>query len=208
MVRSRLKAGGRRHGGTGAGRALSLRRFVRTRRRRRQAIAAAVVLLLGVLVLVDRAGLGLYQGDDVARYDGQRFRVAYVVDGDTLDVAAPDGDRATTRVRLWGIDTPESAWPERGRPEPEPFASESSDFARDLVDGQWVTLELESHRVRGGYGRLLAYVTLDDDTSLNERMLEAGLAEADDRWSHRHVEHYDRLEREARAAGRGMWAQP
>lgn len=159
-----------------------------------------------LLVLADRSGLLLEAGDELARYDGKWFTVIRVVDGDTLHVDVSDGDESTTRVRLWGVNTPEMA--RRDPPKPaEPFAEEATGFARDLVEGQKVRLALEPHRLRGNYGRLLAFVELQDGTMLNEALIFEGLTRADDRWSHKHLTRFKSLEREAREAGKGIWGQ-
>jgi micrococcal nuclease len=81
-------------------------------------------------------------------------RVTHVVDGDTIDVALPDGDEET--VRYIGIDTPETVKPDTpvqcGGPE-------AHDANERLVGGRMVTLRFDAER-RDVYGRLLAYVYL------------------------------------------------
>jgi endonuclease YncB( thermonuclease family) len=181
--------------------------FLRRRRRAPLLAALAGLLLLAAAAWADRRGLLLYTGDDVARYDGGSFMVARVVDGDTLDLAVPDGAWRTTRVRLWGVDTPELARPEEGRPA-EPRADEARRRSAELAEGERVRLELEPSRVRDRYGRLLAFVHLPDGTLLNEHLLSEGLAEADDRWPHRRVERFDLLEDGARRKRAGVWAEP
>ncbi|MSW81875.1 MAG: nuclease [Actinobacteria bacterium] len=79
--------------------------------------------------------------------------VERVVDGDTIHVRI-NGDDVT--VRMIGIDTPETVKP--GSPV-ECFGPESSDFAKEALTGQSVTLELDvSQGDEDRYGRLLAYV--------------------------------------------------
>lgn len=164
-----------------------------------------LMLILAVLIVADRAGPGLYVTDDLRRYDGKTFAVARVIDGDTLDLRVPDGDEPTTRIRLWGVDTPEMASFDGTRPA-EPLSEAATQFTRDLVQGQRVTLHLEPQRERGRYGRVLAYVELPDGTLLNARLIEAGLSPADDRWSHSRVEAFARLEALAKRRGVGLWA--
>ena len=180
--------------------------FLKWSRRQPWYITLALVAAVALLVLIDRGdvldldlGLG---GGDLARYDDQSFRVARVVDGDTLDLAVPDGDSPTTRVRLWGIDTPEVA---RAGQRGEAYSARATELARDVAQGQMVSLDLEPHRLRGRYGRLLAYVELPDGSVLNERLLLEGLATADDRWPHRHLERYRLLELQAKRQRRGLW---
>lgn len=176
--------------------------FVLTVKRRSWGVVLAVVVVLVLLALADRRGVLLYQGEDMARYDGRTFRVVRVVDGDTIDVDVPDGEKLTTRLRLWGIDTPEKAL--FGK-KAEPLSKEATAMTRELTEGQPVTLNLEPHRVRGRFGRLLVYVELADGTILNERLILAGLAESEDRWPHRHLERYELLEDQARKQRLGIW---
>lgn len=186
---------------------MTLDAFLRRRRRRPWWVGLLVIAACVVLILADRQGLLLYDGDDLARYDGERFVVTRVVDGDTLLIAARDGDRSATRVRLWGIDTPELARPDLGRPA-APFAEEAKARAAALAEGITVRLILEPGRVRDRYDRLLAFVELPDGTLLNEQLLLEGLAEADDRWPHQYVERFELLEEQAQKSGAGMWAAP
>lgn len=162
------------------------------------------LLLLLVLIALDHAGPGLYVTDDLRRYDGQTFEVVRVIDGDTLDLRVRDGGEAFTRIRLWGVDTPEMAARDGSRPA-EPYAETASDYTRGLIEGRAVTLHLEPQRERGRYGRLLAYVELPDGTLLNARLIEAGLSPADDRWGHRRMAEFAVLEADAKRRGVGMW---
>lgn len=180
--------------------------FTRRHRRRPWWVVLGLVVALAIAAWADRSGLLLHGGDDVTKYDGRAFDVAHVVDGDTLDLDAPDGQWRRTRVRLWGINTPELGREEEGRPA-EPGAEEARQRTRELAMGRRVTLELEPSRVRDRWGRLLAFVKLPDGTLLNEQLLIEGLAEADGRWAHRRVERFELLEDTARRKGVGLWAQ-
>lgn len=164
-------------------------------------VTAALLLIL--LIVAQRTGW-LERGGDWATYHEKTFAVTYVVDGDTLHVGQPDGDRQFTRVRLWGIDTPELKH-RRDAPPDQPFAREAKEAATRLAQNKVVTLKLESHRQRDRFGRLLAYVILPDGQSLNEAMVELGLARADRRFSHSLFNHYARLEDEARRQQLGLW---
>lgn len=185
-------------------------RYLRTRRWQRVLLVLLVVLAVSVLSWADREGLVLYEPAsdrpaDLVRYDGVTAVVTRVVDGDTLDVNLPDGDNPVTRLRLWGIDTPEMSW-SKNKPA-ERGAEQATALAKRLVEGQQVKLILEPHRLRGTYGRVLAYVELPDGVVLNEALLAAGLAEAEDRWPHRHLERYELIELQARREKAGLWGQ-
>jgi endonuclease YncB( thermonuclease family) len=78
------------------------------------------------------AATAAWASDDWKRYHGQRFEAVEVVDGDTLDLAAVDGEKSTTRVRLIGVDTPETKHPTVGRMY---FGPEATDFTGRLPKG-------------------------------------------------------------------------
>ncbi len=191
--------------------AVRLEDLLRRRRFRHPGGAVLIVLLLALLIWADRSGLLLDVpgADPATAYDGQTFIVTRVVDGDTLEVRPIDaliGD--ATRVRLWGIDTPEMfRRPEDGGTGgPDPFAEEATAMTRKLCEGATVRLRIERHRVFDRYDRLLAHVELADGTLLSEHLLLAGLARADDRWNHTHIERFQLLETTARMKRVGLWS--
>lgn len=105
------------------------------------------------------------------------------------------------RVRLIGIDTPESVKP--GTPV-ECFAREASAFLERLIEGRRVRLEHDIEE-RDRYGRLLAYVHRGE-TFVNAELVRQGYATvATFPPNVRHVDELVRLQREARADERGLW---
>ena len=154
--------------------------------------AAACLLALAVLAAADLRGWLLVRPDDDLRlYHGRRAAVARVIDGDTIEIALEDRRRGrpASRLRLWGIDCPEIGGPDR---EPEPGAEAAAAMTRALAGSRRVLIELEPGRPRDAWGRLLAHVILPDGRCLNELLLAAGLARADERWPHRRLESYAR----------------
>jgi micrococcal nuclease len=97
--------------------------------------------------------------------------VEFVIDGDTVDVVI-DGEEE--RVRLIGIDTPESRV-EGGQP--ECFGPEAAAFTAELLPaGTPVRLKRDVVG-RDDYGRLLAYVhRIDDGLFVNEAIVRQGYA--------------------------------
>lgn len=100
-------------------------------------------------------------------------RVEHVVDGDTVDLVI---DGRTERVRLLGIDAPESV--SRNVPR-QCFGSEASDaLAEALPIGAAVDISRDLE-ARDRYGRLLLYLhRTDDGLFINRWLVEAGYAEA------------------------------
>ena len=162
-------------------------------------------VLIG-LIIADRSGwLLVPKIDDMTAYHGASAEVLRVIDGDTIEIELSDAmhDRPVTRIRFWGLDCPETAKPDRPA---APYANEATELTRMLAAARPGTLFLESHRTRGVFGRVLAHVELPDGTSLNEALLSAGLAVADERWSHSRLGRYAQLERAAKRAGLGIWS--
>jgi len=140
---------------------------------------------------------------DFQKYHNKTFTVVNVVDGDTIDIDIPDSNNIYTRIRLWGIDTPETKNPNVGVMY---FGPEAAEFARKLVLGKPVTVYLdEGNNTRGKYGRLLAYVKLPNDGFLNEVLLTEGYAYADVRFRHSLYNKYKQLDASARSLKKGLW---
>ncbi len=173
---------------------------------RRHPVATVAIPLLIVSVWIGRSQHSPARpqvGDDYTRYHDREFTVVRVVDGDTVDIDAPDGRKATTRIRLWGVDTPEVATAPRGEMY---WGPEASDFAKKTLANRRVRLELVEGNTRGKYGRLLAYIRDDETgTMFNALLLSDGHAYADTRFAHPYREQFRRLEREARDRGSGLW---
>lgn len=121
--------------------------------------------------------------------------VERVVDGDTIVV------RGVGRVRLIGVDTPETVDPRRPV---EFFGQEASAFTKRLLEGKRVRLEYDQDRT-DRYGRTLAYVYLPDGTFANAEIIRRGYGHAYTRFPFRHLGWFEQLEREAQEARRGLW---
>lgn len=100
--------------------------------------------------------------------------VIVVIDGDTVDLRLSGGDRE--RVRLIGIDTPETKRPDTPV---ECFGKEAaSALASLLPKGTEVTIERDVE-LRDRFGRLLGYLyRADDGLFVNFEMVRTGFAVA------------------------------
>lgn len=128
--------------------------------------------------------------------------VTHVVDGDTIDVRIGG---TTERVRLIGVDTPESVARERPI---QCFGVEASRHTGSLLpEGTVVRLERDEV-TRDRFGRLLAYVYReDDDLLVNLALVEGGFADAvtfGDNEALYAV--FSAAEATARADGVGLWS--
>lgn len=132
------------------------------------------------------------------------WRVTQVIDGDTIRVSL--GNEAGGKVRLLGIDAPESVHPDRPV---EYFAKISSAMAGKLMLGERVRLEQDdSQGWLDDYGRALAFVWLEDGTLANEWLVRYGYAK-EQTYFNRPCRYRNRLlaaQAYARRTRRGMWA--
>jgi len=140
---------------------------------------------------------------DSQKYHAKTFTVVNVVDGDTVDVDVPDGEYERTRIRLWGVDTPETKSDEFGVMY---FGPQAFEFTRKLTLEKPVTVYLDNEKhSRDKYDRLLAYLKLPDGGFLNEVLLAEGFAYADLRFRHSFFNKYRQLEAGARSGKKGLW---
>ena len=136
--------------------------------------------------------------------------VARAVDGDTLKLA--DG----RRVRLIGVDTPELHYSEKllrdsqrthkDIKELQAMGKVAADFTRRLCEGKRVRIETDVRKT-DKYGRLLAYIYLEDGTFVNAKILEEGYGQVmtippDVKYA----DYFLKLERKARESRKGLWA--
>jgi micrococcal nuclease len=99
------------------------------------------------------------------------FIVTNVTDGDTF--RARKGNKKEIKVRLIGIDAPESRASERK--EVGYYGKEAKDYLTRLLLNQSVRLEYDLDP-KDQYGRTLAYVYLKDGTFVNAELMKNGYA--------------------------------
>lgn len=151
-------------------------------------------------------------------------KVLNVVDGDTIDVKITNGEEE--RVRFILIDTPESTG--KHKDNPEPFALDAKAFTEEQLLNRTVFLQIGVEE-RDQYGRLLAYVWLDNvyhnrdfeldgETyvegkklgmlTINELLLREGLAQvAVYPPNTEYVDHFETVQKGAKSGGKGLWNQ-
>jgi micrococcal nuclease len=104
-------------------------------------------------------------------------KVDNVVDGDTIDVLIDLGFDILfqSRVRLAGIDTPESRTKDLAE---KALGLESKEYLKKhLKDAKSVVIKTEKMNSSEKYGRILGWVYVNGDTiSLNDKMINDGYA--------------------------------
>lgn len=195
----------KRTAGKKTGERLPLEAWLRRRRRQRLGVAVLVVLCLALLAAAGRGLSVRWTNDTMDRFHQRTVQVVRVIDGDTFEAMLPgEPSGRAARVRLWGINTPELARPDG--PPAEPWSQTARDALAERIAGGKVQLQLEGHRPRDDFGRVLAHVLDGRGHCVNLALLKAGLAQADDRWSHRHIEAYKAAASEARGEQLGIWS--
>jgi micrococcal nuclease len=103
--------------------------------------------------------------------------VTNVVDGDTIDVIIDLGFDIlfASRVRLAGIDTPESRTTDKAE---KVLGLEAKEYLKKhLKDAKSVVIKTEKMDSSEKYGRILGWVYINGDTvSLNDKMINDGYA--------------------------------
>ena len=110
-------------------------------------------------------------------YEYRVKKVLRVVDGDTIDVDIDLGFNVsyTQRVRLAGIDTPESRTTDLKE---KALGLEVKEYLKHSLEGaEDVVIQTEKPDSSEKYGRILGWLFInDDEVSLNEKMINEGYA--------------------------------
>ncbi|MEW5937934.1 MAG: lamin tail domain-containing protein [Candidatus Thermoplasmatota archaeon] len=159
--------------------------------------ALAILILTGLIGLGVGAGIGIYLMTShsappagTGAEEDTLHSVARIIDGDTIEI------ENYTRVRLIGIDAPESG---------EPFYHECTSKLSQLIGSNKVRLEKDVED-KDHYGRLLRYVWVGD-LHVNLEMVRSGYATAYPYAPNtKYASLFESAEQEARNAGLGIWA--
>lgn len=116
--------------------------------------------------------------------------ITRVIDGDTVDIAAMC---RRYRIRLKGVDAAELRSRDGRR---------ARDWAMERLAGQRVTWQAVGV---DRFGRFVGNVHLPDGTFVNADIIRAGYARVNTDFPPEDLEHFQRLEQEARDEQRGLW---
>jgi len=135
--------------------------------------------------------------------EAQYFTVRKVIDGDTFWI--DDGSEKGTKVRLIGVDAPETR---RTRTKEAGFyAQESGNYLRELIEGKKVRLEYDVDTL-DLYGRTLAYVYTENNLFVNAELVKKGYAMVMTVPPNvKYAEKFVTLARKARKKERGLWSE-
>ena len=134
---------------------------------------------------------------------GYLTKVEYVrtIDGDTIEIRK---DNQNFTIRLLGVDTPETVHPSKPI---EYYGPEASIFTEDYLDRQDLYLEFDGD-MTDKYGRVLAYIWLENGTLFNLILVEQGYAKLYENAKNLKYEDFFLLALKEAQDGRiGMWEQ-
>ena len=166
-------------------------------------VCVAGVVASGVLVSCAQAGTSpTINGPNGEAVREGPYRVVRVVDGDTFTIKLGS---QTTKVRVIGIDTPESVDPRRPV---QCFGKEASARASALLSGKNVWLEVDPNQdTRDRFGRLLRFVWIDNTTDFGLTMIRDGFAlEYTYDLPYRYQAQYRSAQVAAKETAAGLWS--
>ena len=141
-----------------------------------------IPILLGLLFISNLYGENLY-------------KVTKVIDGDTIVINNKE------KIRLIGVDTPESVHPSKSV---EYFGKEASIFTKRMCEGKVVKLEYDWQR-HDKYGRTLAYVYLEDGAFVNAEIIKQGYGFAYTKFPFKYMDEFRGYQQKAREDEKGLW---
>lgn len=132
----------------------------------------------------------------------QSYQVVKVVDGDTFVIEKEGREQ---KVRLIGVDTPESVHPNANKNIEQ--GKIASNYTKNLIEGKKVKIELDVETT-DKYGRILAYVYLENGQMVNEILLQEGYAKlATYPPNVKYVEQFTQIQKQARQQQKGFWKE-
>jgi micrococcal nuclease len=133
-----------------------------------------------------------------------QYKVVRVVDGDTIVIKY---NGKYEKVRLLCVNTPESVHPDKKQN--IPMGKVASRYTQKKLTSKYVNLEFEIKKLRGNYGRLLAYVFVDGQ-NLNLDLVRQGLSPYYTKYgkSEKYDAEFRAVEKQARKEKLNIWEDP
>ena len=128
-----------------------------------------------------------------------KYEVIRIVDGDTYELIDTNGVKF--KIRLIGVDTPETKHPRKGK---EPYGPESTAFAKRHLSDKTIKLKFEIDTF-DRYNRVLAHVYLKRN-HFNLMLLDSGMAKTSfykPNFEYKKV--FTKAEKKAKSERIGLW---
>jgi len=159
-----------------------------------------LALIIITVTIAQQMGWLKPAGQKLVEIQPGQYKVLKVYDGDTIQI---DMNGSSEKVRLIGVDTPETQDPRKAV---QCFGKAASEFTAKLIAGQSVRLESDPQSSnRDRYGRLLRYVYLPDGRLVQAEIIKSGYGFAYTSFPFANAQEFERYEKEARDNNRGLW---
>lgn len=169
-------------------------------RRRIQFITSLLIVILSFITLIRPEWFETGSNLQFAAVQPGFYRVEEVYDGDTIGV---DMNGKLERIRLIGVDTPETHHPSLPV---QCFGRAAGNFTKTLINNQSVRLEADPQNMnRDRYNRLLRYVYLPDGNLINKTIIIEGYGFAYTYFPFTKSEEFKVAELLAKTQNKGLW---
>lgn len=178
-----------------------------TKKQKKQLIGLVISVIIVVVGLItgtiNKEELKKLLGIEQTQQSSEgKYKVIEVTDGDTFKI---EYNGKESKVRLIGVDTPESVHPDKSKN--TQYGKKASNYTKELIEGKYITIEFDVSET-DQYGRLLVYAYLEDGTMLNKKLLEEGYAKiATYPPNVKYVEDFTKIQEEARKNKKGFWSE-
>lgn len=130
------------------------------------------------------------------------YKVVQVYDGDTISV---DMSGHTERVRMIGVDTPETHKPNTPV---QCYGPEAGEYTKRLLGNAAVRLEADpTNQNRDRYDRLLRYVYTEEGLLVNKALIDEGYGFAYLSFPFQKSDEFGHAGQNAQRSSVGLWAQ-
>jgi len=163
-------------------------------------IISFIVLVLIIFVLSAVSNQFNNIGQKTSSINPGYYKVERFVDGDTISV---NMNGKTEKVRLIGVDTPETHKPNTPV---QCYGPSASAFTKNVIGTQKVRLQADSLSTnRDKYGRLLRYVYLADGTNINAKIISTGNGFYYPYFPFEKKDEFAKLQSQAKSDNKGLW---
>jgi micrococcal nuclease len=129
------------------------------------------------------------------------YKVTEVYDGDTIAI---NMNGTTEKIRMIGVDTPETHKPNTPV---QCYGPEASNYTKQLLTGKTVRLEADpTGDNRDRYDRLLRYVYSEQDILVDQALIEQGLGFAYLSFPFEKSATFAAAQEQAKSGNLGLWA--
>ncbi len=173
-----------------------------TRRRKKAIRIISLSIIASLLTLAQQKGYMQPLLEQAEVNQPGLYKVTSFSDGDTISV---DMNGVTEKVRLIGVDTPETHDP---RKEVQCYGQAASAFTKQLIGANRVRLQADPENTnRDRYKRLLRYVYLPNGQLVNAEIIKQGFGFAYVYFPFSKLEEFKTYQKEAESKGLGLWGE-